>query len=1392
MRISGNIICCLCILFCSIFRANAQTIPTILNKYARIDSILNLDNTDVDSIIVSDGSVFAPLDTVLFIEMRGAEVLTSGLPGFIQSINNTGFYSIQLVDKIIGDTIILATSLRGELLPQVPGEMAQLVKIPGGEVFELSGHYTCQAWDPEAGTGGVFALLAGKKIIMNNAVIDVTEKGFRGGDPSGDEYNGECGIDTMPFYTDEEEDNSGRRGESIFLKDFMDTRGYWYAASGGGGGNGSFSGGGGGSNFGWGAIGGKEADYCSVAKNWGGTAGKVIELKYWNENRLFMGGGGGTGTQRLPDKQSSKGGNGGGIIILISDSLISFGSDTIRANGQTVTEIATAGGGGGGGGVIAADVENYVGDLFMEVKGGDGGNTNDPDTITGPGGAGGGGLIWHKFSALPSNVTINRDNGNPGEHIPTGQLWGATYPGSAIGGKLKYFNVPIRGFLFNIMPNDQDICQHIKPDTIWASYPKGGDGIFSYRWQQSLDQITWTNAGPARNDTVIFVPGLLMDTTYYRRIVTSGETIDTSLIHAINVLPALTNNFVAADDTICKGGSPQPLHHNAAAIGGGNLVDYHYRWEANYDNNSWSLAGGTNDQLGYSPAILLDTTYYRRIVTSHVCTDTSNVLTITVLDSIGGNTLYQDTSICQYTEPNTIIADIITGGDPYDYRIKWQKSSDKLIWTDMGVTTEFYYPGVLDDTVYYRRIIYSGSEDACIDTSNIISIIVHPVIQGNNILVSVSNISCEGVPANTIVQGSGSVTGGNKVYNYTWQSMYWMGTTWADAPGTINQAVYEPGKLSDSTFFRRLISSGACKDTSDQVIINVHPKVINNIISADQTICYLDLPERLTDVPPGVGGGIGSYSYQWLTSSPDSLSWQNTDSTGLGFSPPRLNDTTYYKRVVMSGACHDSSNLLSIFVQDLIENNKMIEGQFTYTCYIIPDTLEGTTGTDPDPITGGDRVNYSYQWLKSTDTLTWSVAPLVNNLSDYITEELTDSTYYRRVVWSGACLDTSSSILVRINPRPAGHIVDSVYQSVCYQLGGAVITYNILFSLTGSPPFSFIAYDGTRGTTYDHFNYPERKTFPFPRTTYDSAKLVINLTSITDKNGCKAFESGMTGTAYASIYKIPEATIKTESQIICDSSATLHAAKDVGLGTWSVIEGDENMTFSPPGDSVTSAVTTFGERDSLYYRIMWTRKNWECISRDTTEIILFKQPEPAFAGNDSTVYFADTLRLFANPPTAGVGVWTIEGGDAVLSDTNDPFSFVNLGSSNLDEPKEYSFRWTISNGVCNTVDDDVALSRRDIRRYDGFSPDNNLINDYYVIRGLDYADSWKISFYSRQGNLLREVRSDQGISEMELWDGKLENGRDLEDGTYYYILIVTKANRDYEYKGTIELARERK
>lgn len=94
--------------------------------------------------------------------------------------------------------------------------------------------------------------------------------------------------------------------------------------------------------------------------------------------------------------------------------------------------------------------------------------------------------------------------------------------------------------------------------------------------------------------------------------------------------------------------------------------------------------------------------------------------------------------------------------------------------------------------------------------------------------------------------------------------------------------------------------------------------VHNNIISSDQRVCN-EYPEILTGQNPT--GGNGEFSYQWIMSR-DLITWDVCDEGVFNDRPtyqPRpasLIGTYYYARVVTSGLTIDTSNYVTILIDD--------------------------------------------------------------------------------------------------------------------------------------------------------------------------------------------------------------------------------------------------------------------------------------------------------------------------------------------------------------------------------------------------------------------------------------------------------------------------------------------
>jgi len=164
--------------------------------------------------------------------------------------------------------------------------------------------------------------------------------------------------------------------------------------------------------------------------------------------------------------------------------------------------------------------------------------------------------------------------------------------------------------------------------TISGSTPTGGTGIYSYQWQSSPDGVAWINVltqGTAQNLNLTITTN-----SYFRRIVTSGICNSESNPIAINVLTAITNNSISADQAICVGVAVSPLAGSTPTGADGTFT---YQWQSSANGTTWvDVAAATAKD--YTPPQPSATIYYRRLVTSGACAggspNISNVVNISV------------------------------------------------------------------------------------------------------------------------------------------------------------------------------------------------------------------------------------------------------------------------------------------------------------------------------------------------------------------------------------------------------------------------------------------------------------------------------------------------------------------------------------------------------------------------------------------------------------------------------------------------------------------------------------------------------------------------------------------------------------------------------------------
>lgn len=104
----------------------------------------------------------------------------------------------------------------------------------------------------------------------------------------------------------------------------------------------------------------------------------------------------------------------------------------------------------------------------------------------------------------------------------------------------------------NTIGKDQSVCINAAAATITGSIPSGGNGSYTYQWQQKHDgDVGWTNIDTAKSAD--YGPGTLTLSTCYRRIVktTLCPSGDTSNSVCIIVRPNAKALFTASQTALC-------------------------------------------------------------------------------------------------------------------------------------------------------------------------------------------------------------------------------------------------------------------------------------------------------------------------------------------------------------------------------------------------------------------------------------------------------------------------------------------------------------------------------------------------------------------------------------------------------------------------------------------------------------------------------------------------------------------------------------------------------------------------------------------------------------------------------------------------------------------------
>lgn len=295
----------------------------------------------------------------------------------------------------------------------------------------------------------------------------------------------------------------------------------------------------------------------------------------------------------------------------------------------------------------------------------------------------------------------------------------------------------------------------------------------------------------------------------------------------------------------------------------------------------------------------------------------------------------------------------------------------------------------------------NGSCSNAISTNRTANVVVTPAVTNNTI--SAAQTICSGNAPSSL---TGSLPlGGNLSYTYLWeQSTTSAVAGFVNASGTNSGQNYTAPALTQTTWYRRTVTSGGCSNTSTAIQITVNSSV-GGTTSSNQTICSGSSPANIT-----LSGHTGNI--QWQVST-DNVTFSNivgaTTTPLTSAQMGTLTATRYYRAVVTNGSC-SASNSTTVTVT---VNTPSVGGTASSNQTIC-------SGTSPSNITLAGH-NGSIQWQVSTDNVTFSniSGATATPLTSAQMGTLTATRYYRAVVTSGGCSsNNSNTITVNVNLTP--------------------------------------------------------------------------------------------------------------------------------------------------------------------------------------------------------------------------------------------------------------------------------------------------------------------------------------------------------------------------------------
>ena len=352
---------------------------------------------------------------------------------------------------------------------------------------------------------------------------------------------------------------------------------------------------------------------------------------------------------------------------------------------------------------------------------------------------------------------------------------------------------------------------------------------------------------------------------------------------------------------------------------------------------------------------------------------------------------------------------------------------------------------------------------------------------------------------------------------------------------------------------------------------------------------------------------------------------------------------------------------------------------------------------------------------------------------------LQQGTYYFRVTNSDGCTSAATpNVVVNQQPStPAAPVPGAITHPTCQVPGGTVV-------LSGLP---------APGTwTLTRLPGSINSTGTGTSTTVSGLESGIYNFYVTNAAGCP---SPVSANVIINPRPGPVPSVEiTNPGPVCTPATVNITDPAITAGS------TEGLTYSYWLDIVATIPynTPSTATDGTYYIKGTTTSG--CSDIQPVIVAVFQVPD-AIAGPDQVLEYQFSAILDAEVPGDNLtGGWSVVAGAGHFADTN--YAKTTVTSLAVGEN---ILQWAVNNGVCPPATDNLSITVHDLVIPTLITPNNDGLNDYFFLEGLQFLGKTVLTVFDRRGALAFENQQYDNM-----WDGVDYNGNPLSDDTYFFIL----------------------